>query len=113
MTIVVLLISLPASDFDDKLWTHSLNIMLVWILLRLFGITDSLLTNQEILDEHNTDVGQALALSYFEGFISKALSNEDGVLRNIETNTVTGANLSRFYEQVLNRFQLNIHADDV
>ena len=41
-------------------------------------------------DEHNTDVGQALALSYFEGFISKALSNEDGVLRNIETNTVTG-----------------------
>ena len=49
MTIVVILISLPASDFDDKLWTHTLNIMLVWSLLRLFGITESLLTNQEIL----------------------------------------------------------------
>ena len=41
-------------------------------------------------DEHNTDVGQALALSIFEGFFRRALSNEDGVLRNIETNTVTG-----------------------
>ena len=83
---------LPSSDFDEKMLNHTLSIVAVWTLLRLPGITDSLMTDQDILDEHNTDVGQALALSYFDGFVKHALSKNDGVLRanNMTTNTVVG-----------------------
>ena len=99
MTLVVLLLIpmllpnlLPSSDLDENLLNHTLSITAVWSLLRLLGITDSVLTDQDILDEHNTDVGQALALSVFDAFVSKALSKNDGVLRanNMTTNTVVG-----------------------
>jgi len=76
----------------------------VWVLMRIFQVTDGLSNVNDILDERNSGIGQGRAKSYMAGFLAGMM--EARPERAVgEGSTLIGDKLNTYYENRLAPFR--------